>query len=102
MASVTAQLKDLRQQLEKLQAEVAGRQSISAMVVWDGQNESSVNQENPNSGAFQGLVIHLTPEPSLQEGTVAGLDQNAFNELKAQIRESLAASPSPADAGTAE
>ena len=90
MASVTAQLKELRQQVEKLQVEVAGRQSIGAMVVWDEQNESSVNQENPNSGAFQGLVVHLTPEPSLQEGTVVGIGQNALNELKAQIRESLA------------
>jgi hypothetical protein len=90
MASVAAQLKELRQQVEKLQVEVAGRQSIGAMVVWDGQNESSVHGKYPNSGDFQGLVIHLTPELSPLAGTAAGIGQNALNELKAQIRESLA------------
>jgi hypothetical protein len=87
MASVAAQLKELRQQVEKLQVEVAGRQSIGAMVVWDGQNESSVNQI---SDQFSGLIVHLTPELSPLAGTVDGIGQNALNELKAQIRESLA------------
>jgi len=91
MASVAAQLKDLRQQVERLQIEVAGRQSIGAMVVWDEQNESSVNQErNPNSGDFQGLVVHLTPEPSPLGGTVDGVSQTELAALKADIVRSLA------------
>ena len=84
MASVATQLKDLRQQLERLQVEVAGRQSIGAMVVWDGQNESSVNQI-PET--FSGLIVHLTPEPSPPAGTVSseGLSDNELEELKAQL-----------------
>lgn len=87
MASVAAQLKDLRQQLEKLQVEVAGRQSIGAMVVWDEQNESSVNQI---SETFSGLIVHLTPELSPLAGTVDGVPQNEFTALKADIVRSLA------------
>ena len=87
MASVAAQLKELRQQVEKLQVEVAGRQSIGAMAVWDGQNESSVNQIGET---FSGLVVHLTPELSPQAGTVKGISQNEFTALKADIVRSLA------------
>ena len=86
MASVAAQLKDLRQQLEKLQVEVAGRQSIGAMVVWDGQNESSVNQIPDD---FSGLIVHLTPEPSPRAGTVEGISQTEFEALKADLRREL-------------
>jgi hypothetical protein len=88
MASVAAQLKDLRQQVEKLQIEVAGRQSIGAMVVWDEQNESSVNQV---PAEFCGLVVHLTPALSPQVGTVdvIGLNQNEFTALKKQLAREL-------------
>jgi len=88
MGSITADLKQLRQQLEKLQVEVAGQQSISAMVVWDVQNESSVNQIPEG---FSGLVVHLTPELSPAVGTsaTAGLDQNEFNALKEQLAREL-------------
>jgi hypothetical protein len=86
MASVATQLKDLRQQLEKLQVEVAGRQTIGAMVVWDEQNESSVNQI---SDGFSGLIVHLTPELSPQAGTVEGISQTEFEALKADLRREL-------------
>ena len=86
MASLAADLKALRQQVEKLQVEVAGRQALGAMVIWDGQNESSVNQIPEN---FSGLVVHLTPEVSPQEGTVDGLSNVEFEALKEQLRESL-------------
>jgi hypothetical protein len=98
MASVTSDLKLLRQQVESLQAEVAGRKAIGAMIVWDQQNESSVNQNNyPNLGTFNGLIVHLTPELSPQGGT-GGLGQNEFNDLKQQIRDSLDAQTRPTDA----
>jgi hypothetical protein len=88
--SVATELRDLRQQVERLQIEVAGRQSIGVMVVWDGQNESSVNQENfPPAGTFNGLVVHLTGEPSPLEGTVIGLSQNEFEALKQQLSRDL-------------
>jgi hypothetical protein len=92
--SVATELRDLRQQVEKLQIEVAGRQSIGVMVVWDGQNESSVNQENfPNAGTFNGLVVHLTNEPSPLEGTPgatsAGISEDAYVALKARLLREL-------------
>ena len=84
--SVATELRDLRQQVERLQIEVAGRQSIGVMVVWDGQNESSVNQENfPQAGTFDGLIVHLTVEPSPPQGTVVGISQNEFEALKQQL-----------------
>ena len=99
MPSLTADLKWVRQQLEAAQVEVAGRQTIGAMVVWDEQNESSVNQQNfPNSGTFNGLIVHLMPEPSSRAATVEGISQNEFNDLKQQIRDSLDAQTRPADA----
>ena len=103
MPSLAADLKLLRLEVEKLQVEVAGRQSISAMVIWDGQNESSVNDElNPNSGTFSGLVIHLTPEPSTQERTVncqeEGLTNLEFKQLREEIVRSLDSPTSPVNA----
>lgn len=88
MASVTAQLKELRSKVEALQVEVAGRQNISSMVIWDEQNLSSVNQESPTKAEhFNGLIVHLTPELSQPEGTfdAEGISQNEFNELKQEI-----------------
>lgn len=102
MPSLAADLKQLRQEVEKLQVEVAGRQSISAMVVWDGQNESYVNEEtNPISGTFSGLVIHLTPEPSTQERTVSCqgemLSNLEFKQLREEIVRSLDSPTSPSN-----
>lgn len=91
MASFTADLRQLRLQVERLQVEVAGQKAISAMVVWDGQNESSVNQIPDD---FSGLIVHLTPEMSPQVGTVKSISQNELQDLKKQIRESLGTSPS--------
>ena len=88
MASIATQLKDLRQQVEALQVEVAGRQHISSMVIWDEQKQASVNQKTPRQQEdFSGLIVHLTPEPSPLEGTVEahGISQNEFNELKQEI-----------------
>lgn len=91
MPSIAAELKTLRQQVEKLQVEVAGRESLGSMVVWDEQNQSSVNQI---SDSFSGLVIHLTHEPSPLAGTESsqsiGLSQNEFDQLKEALRGSLA------------
>ena len=97
MASVAAQLRELRLQVEKLQVEVKGRQEISAMVVWDGQKQSSVNSETSRQQEdFSGLVVHLTPEVSAPVETLdeaksetSGLDQNEFNALKEAIVRSL-------------
>ena len=87
--SITAELKQLRQQVEKLQVEVNGRQSISSRIVWDQQNESSVNQETSRrQEEFNGLIIHLTPEMSPHDGT-KWMSQNEFEKLKAQIRGEL-------------
>ena len=76
----------LREAVQRLQVEVNGRKAISAMVVWDGQNESSVNSI-PDE--FSGLVVHLTPEPYLLEGTVSnepeGLNNIEFEELRQQL-----------------
>ena len=70
MPSINAQLKDLRQQVEALQVEVAGRQHISSMVIWDEQKQSSVNQESlTKAEQFNGLIVHLTPERSPLEVT---------------------------------
>lgn len=86
MASVTSDLKLLRQQVESLQAEVAGRKAIGAMIVWDKQNDDSVNQQKELIGeSFNGLIVHLSPEPD-------GLAHNEFIKLREEIRDSLAAS----------
>ena len=86
MASVTSDLKLLRQQVESLQAEVAGRKAIGAMVVWDKQNDDSVNQkEELVEESFNGLIVHLSLEPD-------GLAHNEFIKLREEIRDSLAAS----------
>ena len=92
MASIASELRDLRLKVEALQVEVAGRQSVDSMVVWVGQNLSSVN---PKSDAmaenFSGLIVHLTPDLSQPEGTAndVGLSENDFNELKKAIARSL-------------
>lgn len=88
MASVSAQLKDLRQQVEALQVEVAGRQHISSMVIWDEQKQPSVNQKTSRiQENFSGLIIHLTPEVSTPEETLTdhGISQNEFNELREEL-----------------
>ena len=92
MPSVAAQLKDLRQKVEALQVEVAGRQHITSMVIWDEHNQSSVNQKSSRlQEDFSGLVVHLTPELSSSSRTVKddGLSQNEFIELKEAIARSL-------------
>ena len=92
MPSVAAQLKDLRQKVEALQVEVAGRQHITSMVIWDEHNQSSVNQKTSRlQEDFSGLIIHLTPELSSSSRTVGvdGLSQNEFIELKKAIARSL-------------
>ena len=88
MTSVTTQLRDLRLKVEALQVEVAGRQHISSMVVWEEQNASSVNGKTSRMQEdFSGLVIHLMPDASPVEGTESPetLSQNEFNELKQQL-----------------
>ena len=87
--SITTELKQLRQQVEKLQIEVNGRQSISSRIVWDPQNESSVNQETSRrQEEFNGLIIHLTPETSRKCATKS-MSRIEFEALKAQIRGEL-------------
>jgi hypothetical protein len=86
MPSLTADLKWVRQQLEAAQVEVAGRQTIGAMVIWDEQNESSVNQI-PES--FSGLIVHLTPELSPPVGTEDGISDDAYAALKAHLLREL-------------
>lgn len=96
MASLTADLKWIRQQAAAAQVEMAGRQAIGSMVVWDGQNESSVHSGDfPNSGSFSGLIVHLTPDlsPPLGTGSTGGISQTDFSALKAEIVEALVGSP---------
>lgn len=64
--SITSDLKLIRQQLERAQTDLAGRESLGAITVWDGQNESSVYTYGDS---FSGLIVHLTPEVSPLEGT---------------------------------
>ena len=86
--TLATDIKALRQQIEKLQVEVGGRQHISSMVVWDQQNQSSVYGETSRIREdFSGLVIHLTKDASPVEGTksASGLSQNEFNALKQKL-----------------
>ena len=90
MASLAADLKSLRLQVERLQVEVSGRQSLDAVVIWDGQNEDYVNQKTSRMQEdWNGLVVHLTPELSSSKGTVDGLNRVEFEELKQQIVRAL-------------
>lgn len=85
MTSITAELKTLRQQVERLQAEAAGRKQLSSVITWNEQNADSVNTVSEN---FSGLVVHLTPDVPGNGDTTEGqknLSQNEFNELKKQI-----------------
>ena len=84
--SIYVQLRELRQQVENLQVEVAGQKSIGSIVVWDGQNESSVNQKVSES--FSGLIVHLTPE---SEGIE--LTSLEYKQLKQEIVRALDSSP---------
>ena len=89
MASVDAELKTIRQQVERLQAEAVGRKQLSSTTVWEEQNNDYVNQIPER---FNGLIIHLTTEVSLSTGTAKcqkGMSQNEFKELRKQIIESL-------------
>lgn len=55
--SITAELKQLRQQVEKLQVEVNGRQSINSRIIWDQQNEPSVNPEISRNKELQVIPV---------------------------------------------
>lgn len=99
--SITSELKALRQQVERLQVEVAGRQALGAVVITDDQNQSSVDSEVTRIREdFSGLVVHLTPEPSPSEGTV-GLSQNEFAILKQEIVDALESSSARTVSGAA-
>lgn len=88
MASVAAQLRDLRLKVEALQVEVAGRQNISSMVVWDEQNQSSVNSKTSQiQEIFSGLVVHLTPELSAQVGTEQWSKEEPLGVSKIELDE---------------
>lgn len=90
MASITADLKLIRQQVERAQVEVAGRQSIGAMVVWDEQNQSSVNSESSRRQEdFNGLIVHLTPDLSPAVGTTDGVSQTEFERIRQQLARGL-------------
>ena len=65
--SITADLKLIRQQLERAQVDLDGRKALGAMVVWDEQKQSYVNTVPDD---FNGLVVHLTPEVSPPVETV--------------------------------
>lgn len=92
MASIATELKTIRQQVERLQAEAAGRQQLSSRTIWDEQNNDSVNQIGDH---YNGLIIHLTAEVTPAMGTLksgntqAKMSQNEFNDLRRQIIESL-------------
>jgi len=101
MPSIAAELKTLRQQVEKLQVEVAGRESLGSMVVWDEQNQSYVNQKGTQVREdFSGLIVHLTSDLSPLVGTEEidnvdrRLSQNEFEELRLQIIRELSDSAS--------
>lgn len=90
MASLAADLKSLRLQVERLQVEVSGRQSLDAMVIWDGHNEDYVNQKTSSMQEdWNGLVVHLTPEVSSSKRTVEGLNRLEFEALKQEIVQAL-------------
>ena len=89
MTSISVELKTIRQQVERLQAEAAGRKQLASMTVWEEHNNDYVNQI---SERFNGLIIHLTTEVSPSTGTAKcqkGMSQNEFKELRKQIIESL-------------
>ena len=83
--NLKTELRELRKQVERLQVEVNGRESISAMVVWDGHNGDYVS---PVPNDFSGLVVHLTPDMSPAVGTNygEGISENEFTQLKEQLR----------------
>ena len=91
MPSVAVQMKELRQQVERLQVEVAGQLSINSMVVWEEENKSSVNQTDATlADTFTGLVIHLKPYifPTIgttEDGQSGGLSENNFRRLKQDV-----------------
>ena len=92
--AISTDLKQLRQQVQKLQIEVDGRRRVGSCVIWDQQNCSSVNSEiSRRQEEFSGLVVHLTSEVSPPEGTVE-MDQNEFEKLKAEILGQLGQSDS--------
>ena len=87
--AISTDLKQLRQQVEKLQVEVDGRRRVGSMVIWDEQNRSSVNEKTSRmQEEFSGLVVHLTPETHSHFASM-GLGQTEFEKLKAEIREQL-------------
>ena len=96
MTSISVELKTIRQQVERLQAEAAGRKQLASMTVWEEHNNDYVNQI---SERFNGLIIHLTTEVSPSTGTAKcqkGMSQNEFKELRKQIIESLDTPTAPA------
>ena len=84
--TVQADLKILRQQLERLQVEVNGRKALGAITVWDGQKTDSVNSIPDD---FNGLVVHLEPDasPSVETQTIRkqGVSQNELAAIKEAI-----------------
>ena len=89
MTSISVELKTIRQQVERLQAEAIGRKQLSSTTIWEEQNNDYVNQI---SERFNGLIIHLTTEVSPSAGTnneQKRMSQNEFEELRKQIIESL-------------
>ena len=109
MSKFTADLKWIRQQVERAQAVTDGQKSLDAMVLWNEQNESSVNQKTSRmQEEFVGLVVHLTPEPSPTEVTLIStsgvseqdtLSQNDVESLKRGIVRSLDSRSSQNDPG---
>ena len=82
MTSISVELKTIRQQVERLQAEAVGRKQLSSTTVWEEQNNDYVNQI---SERFNGLIIHLTTEVSPSAGTTNDqkrMSQNEFEELR--------------------
>ena len=89
MPSINTELKTIRLQVERLQAEAAGRKQLSSTTIWEEQNKDYVNQILEQ---FNGLIIHLTTEVSPSTGIAKcqkGMSQNEFKESRRQIIESL-------------
>ena len=79
MPSVAVQMKELRQQVERLQVEVAGQLSINSMVVWEEENKSSVNQTDATGDTFTGpssLKPYIFPTVGTTEDGQSGGEQN--------------------------
>ena len=95
MANLTADLKWIRQQVERAQAEAAGRLKLGAITRWE-QKEDYVNQFSED---FTGLVVHLTIDDPIAGDTFNGkknMSQTEYDELKRQILGTLDSPPASA------